>query len=358
MGTVLALGTFLCFLFKLFLMPALLSLMNDWVIPFAQLMLMINPHSWRSRQLRRGIGRWLRSFPDPDHGFTTESTSDGIMIFSYRRPPLNMIDAAMACKSYAMGRIVDQHPEYQALIFRSDLPAYFHIHDQAGRLVLDANGKPARLPATLAETSPRLPLGHQLVGPIRPFGAGADLVQMAKSPLNALVLLRMARVTSELTWYMSKPSVIIAEGDLVGGWFECALYFNYFIVTKHARIGAPEVKRGLTLPYGAHALALRAGTAVAQRLMSTGEFINGEEAVELGVADALVPDGKDPVQYALELCRTQEFRDRIQQISILHQYEPPIGPLLAKSLRNYVRMLRSRSARERIARFVAKEIDA
>src|SRR5262249_43623288 len=95
-------------------------------------------------------------------------------------------------------------------------------------------------------------------------------------------------------------------------------------------------KLGLTLPFGSHALTYRAGTAVARRLMGSGELIGGEEAVKLGVADGLVPEGTDPLQYALELCRSRDFHDRVRQVSILRQYGRPIGALAVRRVRTCV----------------------
>jgi enoyl-CoA hydratase/carnithine racemase len=178
---------------------------------------------------------------------------------------------------------------------------------------------------------------------------------MAKDPINAYFTLRGSQVVSQHLWYSPKPVIFVCEGDLVAGWFELALYSNYFMVTKHARLGAPEVKRGLTLPFGSHALQFRAGVTATQQLMASGELITGEEAVRLGIADELIPDGVDPVRYAIDLCQKREFIDKIRQVSLLRQYGPPIGKLVNQSIRNYVRLLRSRETRDRIASFVKEE---
>ena len=175
---------------------------------------------------------------------------------------------------------------------------------------------------------------------------------MAANPLNAIFTLRGALEYSDALWYARKPIIYIAEGDIVAGWFEVALYCNYFLVTRHARLGAPEVKRGLTLPFGAHALAFRAGTAVAQELMATGDLISGEEAVKLGIADGLVPDGEDAYDYAVRLAQNLEFRDRVHQTSMLRQYGPPIRRLVHKSIQNYIRLLRDAETRRRIRGFL------
>jgi enoyl-CoA hydratase len=193
---------------------------------------------------------------------------------------------------------------------------------------------------------------------VRAFGGGADLAAMSADPLNAFFTLKGARALATTMWYGRKPAIFVGEGDVVAGSLETALHASWFLVTRHARLGMPEVKRGLTLPFGAHALTFRAGRAVAQRLMTTGELIDGAEAVRLGIADELVPDGVDPVAYALELAASPEFHDRALQTAILRQYGPPLGPLIDRSTRHYVRMLRDPATRRRVRDFLKERDDA
>src|SRR5688500_4595676 len=178
------------------------------------------------------------------------------------------------------------------MIKHSGLPWHYNVKDPSGKLVLDSRGKPKRLAASMAEEQP-LPPGFELVGPIRNMGAGADLKLMAEDPINAIFTLKGAVEEAVVLRYAPKPMIFVCEGDVIAGWFEYVLNCNFIVATRHARFGAPEVKRGLTLPFGAHALLARAGNTVAQELMSTGELVSGEEAVRLGIADALVPDGED-----------------------------------------------------------------
>jgi enoyl-CoA hydratase/carnithine racemase len=301
--------------------------------------------------MRLVAGRWHDELPSPDPGFDGEVRGDGVAVFTARRPPFNLIDAAMVSRWTQVVRDFNNDPELVIAIARSGLAQYYHVRDMTGNLILDPRGKPKRISAIMAE-SEALPPGYTLVGPIRPFGGGADLSIMASNPLNALFTLWGSIDIAAEQWYARKPVVFVCEGDCVAGWFEVALYSNLFLVTKNARVGAPEVKSGLTLPFGAHALQFRGGTAVAQHLMGTGDLIGGEEAVKLGLADGIIPDGVDPVQYAIDLAQSRECRDRVHQVSLLRQYGPPIRKLIAKSVRNYIRMLRNPETRRRMGRYV------
>lgn len=350
-GLVVAAGCAASLACVLGLLPALLSLAQDFVVPGIQYANLLYENR-RAARLARGVcGRWFHELPSPDPGFSVATMPDGILLLTGRRPPLNLLDAAMACRFQRVVSSFLGDGGLEAMVCVSGLPVHYHVRDANGQLLLDARDRPQKIPAALAEREPPAP-GFELVGPVRTFGAGADLALISRNPLNALFTLYGALENAVAMWYAHKPIIFVAEGDMVAGWFEVALHSNYFLVTRHARLGAPEVKLGLTLPFGAHALAFRAGLAVARELMATGELISGEEAVKLGIADGLVPDGEDPYEHAASLCRSVELHDRVRQLSMLRQYGPPLRSLIGKSTRNYVRMLRSSQTQRRIRSFV------
>jgi enoyl-CoA hydratase/carnithine racemase len=355
LGTILALGVLYSFFATIIVLPCLLSVVHDWLVPATQYAVQLYPDRFAVRVARAVLGRWLHELPQPDGGMSLERVAGGIQVVTLHRPPLNLLDAAMTSRGIAVERAFLADPELSALIVRSGLPRYYHVRDAAGRLLLDGRGKPKRVAANRMDAD-ELPPGYTREGPIRPFGGGADLAQIAKNPLEALFMMESAKEGAVVLWYAGKPMILVAEGDVVAGWFELAMYANYFLVTRHARLGAPEVKRGLTLPYGSHALQFRAGTAAAQNLMASGDLISAEEAVRLGIADAMVPDGVDPMDHALALCRAPEFHDRIRQVSMLRQYGPPLRPLVARSVRNYIRLLRSKETRARLRAFLSQDV--
>jgi len=59
--------------------------------------------------------------------------------------------------------------------------------------------------------------------------------------------------------------------------------------------------------------------------------------------------------FTMRLCRSQEFYDRVQQTAILRQYGPPMRSLVQKSIRNYVRMLRTPATRTRLKSYLKEE---
>lgn len=83
------------------------------------------------------------------------------------------------------------------------------------------------------------------------------------------------------------PCVTIAEieGHALGGGFELALACDLRIVSHAAKLGLPEAKMGL-LPGagGTQRLTHLCGPGIAARIILTGDMVNGNEAVSLGMA--------------------------------------------------------------------------
>src|SRR6185503_3645575 len=102
-------------------------------------------------------------------GIASERAAGGVMVLTLQRPPLNLMDAAMACKGIELERAFLRDPDLVALIVRSGLPRFYHVRDAGGELLVDNKGKPRRIGASRMEAD-ELPRGYARVGPIRTFG--------------------------------------------------------------------------------------------------------------------------------------------------------------------------------------------
>jgi len=115
---------------------------------------------------------------------------------------------------------------------------------------------------------------------------------------------------SALTWFnregIGKPTIAALNGPALAGGFEIALACDLMVAAESARVGIPEVKRGLFAAGGGTTLAERIPMAVALELGLTGDLIPARRAAELGLINAVVPD--DQVRTA-----AIELADRIAQ---------------------------------------------
>jgi enoyl-CoA hydratase/carnithine racemase len=121
------------------------------------------------------------------------------------------------------------------------------------------------------------------------FSSGDDLAATAAMGLEEWrgTLEAFNRLTREV---VAAPQPVIAaiDGVCVGGSFEFAYACDVRIATSRSRFGCPEVSIGLSISNGFSLLAPRA----ARRLVLSGELVGGEDALRLGLVDALVDDAE------------------------------------------------------------------
>ena len=131
-----------------------------------------------------------------------------------------------------------------------------------------------------------------LYGGERVFAAGADIKAM--STLTAADMVVWGReLTTSFTAVARIPKPVIAAvtGYALGGGYELALCADFRLLGTNAKIGQPEIQLGV-IPGagGTQRLARLVGPAKAKELVFTGRHVGAEEALEMGLADAVVPD--------------------------------------------------------------------
>src|SRR3954468_3401023 len=98
-----------------------------------------------------------------------------------------------------------------------------------------------------------------------------------------------------------KPLIAAIEGFAVAGGFEIALACDLIVAARGAKLGIPEVKRSLVAAGGALLrLPQRMPYGLAMELALTGDPIDAERALELGVINRVAEPG-GAVDAALEL---------------------------------------------------------
>src|SRR3954449_12634537 len=145
-----------------------------------------------------------------------------------------------------------------------------------------------------------------LYGGERVFAAGADIKAM--SQLDATGMTAWGReLTHSFTAVARIPKPVIAAitGYALGGGYELALCADFRVLGASAKIGQPEILLGV-IPGagGTQRLARLVGPARAKDLVFTGRHVGAEEALEIGLADAVVPDEE---VYATAVAMAKKF---------------------------------------------------
>lgn len=120
------------------------------------------------------------------------------------------------------------------------------------------------------------------------FSAGADLKVVAQGRANDI-----ARVKGGFAGLVArdfpKPLIAAVQGPALAGGFEIVLSCDLVVAADSARFGIPEVKRGLMAAAGGLIrLPKRVPLAIALELAMTGDPIDAQRALQLGLVNRVV----------------------------------------------------------------------
>ena len=130
-----------------------------------------------------------------------------------------------------------------------------------------------------------------LTGAGRAFCAGLDMKDRAAGERTRTWPQRLNGLnTPKLVLGMKTPIIAAVNGPAVGWGFEVAMLCDYRIGSEDARMGDIHVKRGLVQDCASILTVPRLiGWAAASRIFLTGELLNAQECLKLGVLNEVVP---------------------------------------------------------------------
>jgi enoyl-CoA hydratase/carnithine racemase len=122
------------------------------------------------------------------------------------------------------------------------------------------------------------------------FAAGADIKEMQRMSYTDMVD-RSRELQASLTAVaqIGKPTVAAITGYALGGGCELALACDFRVCGDNAKLGQPEILLGI-IPGagGTQRLPRLVGVAKAKDLIYTGRFVDGAEALAIGLVDEVV----------------------------------------------------------------------
>ncbi len=126
------------------------------------------------------------------------------------------------------------------------------------------------------------------------FAAGADINELvATNRMTGSALARRGSGIFRQIETCGKPVVALVNGFALGGGCELALACSIRIASETAKLGQPEVKLGLIPGYGGtQRLPRLVGPSAALKLLLTGEMIDAQEALRIGLVDEVVPSAE------------------------------------------------------------------
>jgi enoyl-CoA hydratase len=123
------------------------------------------------------------------------------------------------------------------------------------------------------------------------FAAGADIAAMSgMSSAEALSFAHHGHAVGARLESAHFPVIAAVNGFALGGGCELALACDFIYASDKAKLGQPEVNLGVIPGFGGtQRLARRVGEARARELCMTGDMVGAEEALRIGLVNAIVP---------------------------------------------------------------------
>src|SRR5207248_3588719 len=100
--------------------------------------------------------------------------------------------------------------------------------------------------------------------------------------------LRLAKLF-DLIYTLPKPTIAAVNGAAVAGGAGLVTVCDLAVTVPDARLGYPEVRRGLVAAMVMPHLLRHVGERTARYLLLTGELLDGAEALRTGLVNAVVP---------------------------------------------------------------------
>ena len=135
------------------------------------------------------------------------------------------------------------------------------------------------------------------------FVAGADIKYMSGlSVEGATAWGELGHRCTQLLETMPKPTIAVIQGFALGGGCELALACDLRYAGPKAKLGQPEINLGIIPGWGGTQRLVRAcGLGVAKDLILTGRLVDADEALRIGLVNAVHDPVLDKAREVAEL---------------------------------------------------------
>ncbi len=136
-------------------------------------------------------------------------------------------------------------------------------------------------------SEPKILVLHSLVENI--FVSGADIGELLNRDADSAMRSINASLFEKLERFRW-PTIAVIDGYALGGGCELAMACDFRIASPRARFGQPELDLGILAGAGGNwRLPQLVGIAMARRLLYTGEIIDADKALSVGLIDEITP---------------------------------------------------------------------
>jgi enoyl-CoA hydratase len=193
----------------------------------------------------------------------------------------------------------------------------------------------------------------------RSFVAGADIQEMfGKTPDTARMYSELGHCLFTTIQDMDKPAIAAINGFALGGGLEVALSCDIRIASDKATFGLPETILGIIPGWGATQRTSRlVGPAVTKELIFTGDHINAERALAIGLVNRVVPH-ETLMTVTMDMARKISHQGRLAIVQakrvISRGYEMPLREALKLEIDTFADLFSTEDQKEGMQAFVQK----
>lgn len=121
------------------------------------------------------------------------------------------------------------------------------------------------------------------------FVAGADISEMVdKDEPQGRAFGQAGQAAFAALEALNVPAIAAVNGFALGGGCELALACDFIYASTKAKFGQPEIKLGVIPGFGGtQRLLRRVGNAMARELVYTGKMVDAQEALRIGLVNAV-----------------------------------------------------------------------
>lgn len=189
------------------------------------------------------------------------------------------------------------------------------------------------------------------------FCAGADLKAVAAEAGSNSLSAEGDGPMGPSRMVLGKPVIAAVAGHAVAGGLELALWCDLRVVERSAVMGVYCRRWGVPLiDGGTIRLPRLIGHSRAMDLILTGRAVAADEALQMGLANRVVPDGEalnEALALAQTLCRFPQNCLRSDRLSAYEQWGEPLEGAMANEFRRGMDVIESRETVAGASRFAA-----
>jgi cyclohexa-1,5-dienecarbonyl-CoA hydratase len=187
------------------------------------------------------------------------------------------------------------------------------------------------------------------------FSFGASVEEHLAERCAAMLASLHALLLSMLEWPV--PILVAVKGQCLGGGLELAMGGSLIFAADDAKLGQPEIQLGVFAPAASCLLPPRIGQAAAEDLLFSGRAIGADEALRLGLVNAVSADAEAAAlaYFDQHLAAKSASSLACALAAARGGYLLRVRRRIAEVERLYLeRLMQTRDANEGLAAFIAK----